>query len=243
MKKIAITSIAAVALIATLGGCSKEKELNQANVSKAMQSYLAQRGDLCLAKSVWPIDVTAAETGSGSRNGVQMPVLEKLGLVSASDAIAERKDDDGNVSQVPVRRYQLTDEGKKYYLPRAPHKHQVDDHYAAVANDFCAAKLSLDHVVERQLGGAEVVGDGGVVVARPRGRLGAGPASGRDHDRRGRRHLYLSGGAGALGQGRQRRPRVPDAGHRPQGRRRDAAERSLRAHGQGLGSQGPVTFL
>lgn len=146
MKKFITTSII-LAAIATLGGCSSDKELNQANVSKAMQNYLAQRGDLCLAKSQWPIDVTASETGTGSRNGVQMPVLEQLGLVSSADAVAERKDDEGNVSKVPVRRYQLTDEGKKYYLARAPHKHEVDDHYAAVANDFCAAKLSLDHVV------------------------------------------------------------------------------------------------
>ena len=147
MKNIIATSIISIAAVASLGGCSNEKELNQANLSKAMQSYLARRGDLCLAKSAWPIDVSASETGTGSRNGVQMPVLEKLGLVSASDAVAERKDDDGNVTKLPVRRYRLTDEGKKYYLARAPHKHEVEDRYAAAANDFCAAKLSLDHVV------------------------------------------------------------------------------------------------
>jgi len=145
MKKI--TAIISIAAVTMLSGCGNDKELNQANVSKAMQNYLAQRGDLCLAKSSWPIDVAASETGTGSRNGVQMPVLEKLGLVSASDAVGERKDDDGNVSKVPVRRYQLTDEGRKYYLARAPHKHEVENHYAAVANDFCAAKLSLDRVV------------------------------------------------------------------------------------------------
>ena len=147
MKNIIVTSMTIAAAVASLSGCSSDKELNQANVSKAMQTYLARRGDLCLAKSSWPIDVIASETGTGSRNGVQMPVLEKLGLVSASDAVGERKDDDGNVTHVPVRRYQLTDEGKKYYLARAPHKREVDDRYAAVANDFCAAKLSLDHVV------------------------------------------------------------------------------------------------
>lgn len=145
-----ITSITIAALAAAslaLSGCSNEQELNQANMSKAMQTYLAQRGELCLAKSSWPIDVTAAETGTGSRNGVQMPVLEKLGLVSASDAVADRKDDDGNVTQVPVRRYQLTAEGKKYYLARPPHKHEVDNHYAAAPYDFCAAKITLDKVV------------------------------------------------------------------------------------------------
>jgi hypothetical protein len=142
-----ITSLAAIAACASLAGCGNERALNQANINKAMQTYLAQRGDLCLAKSAWPIDVTVAESGTGSRNGVQMPVLEKLGLVSASDAVGERKDDDGKVTQVPVRRYQLTGEGKKYYLARAPHKHEVESRYAAAAHDFCAVKLTLDHVV------------------------------------------------------------------------------------------------
>jgi hypothetical protein len=147
MKTIVTTTLMSAALL-TLAACSNDRELNQANIGKAMQAYLAQRGDLCLAKNSWPIDVTAAESGPGSRNGVQMPVLEKLGLVSASDAVGERRDDDGNVTRVPVRRYQLTDEGKKYYLARAPHKHEVESRYAAAPQDFCAGKLSLDRVVK-----------------------------------------------------------------------------------------------
>jgi uncharacterized lipoprotein len=143
MKKI----ILGMTAMAALAGCDNHTALNQANIDQAMQTYLAQRGDLCLAKSNWPIDVTAEETGTGSRNGVQMPVLEQLGLVSASDAISERKDEDGNVSKVSVRRYQLTAEGKKYYLARAPHKHEVDSRYAAADHDFCAVRLTLDHVV------------------------------------------------------------------------------------------------
>lgn len=147
MKNLIVSSLTTIMTVAVLGGCSNEHALNQANIGKAMQTYLAQRGDLCLAKSNWPIDVTAAESGTGSRNGVQMPVLENLGLVSASDAVGERRDDDGNVTTVPVRRYQLTAEGKKYYLARAPHKHEVDSRFAAAPYDFCAAKLTLDRVV------------------------------------------------------------------------------------------------
>jgi hypothetical protein len=149
MKNIilSMTAMAGLAAVAALSGCSNDRVLNQANINQAMQTYLAQRGDLCLAKSSWPIDVTAAESGTGSRNGVQMPVLEQLGLVSASDAISQRKDDDGNLSQVPVRRYQLTAEGKKYYLARAPHKHEVESRYATADHDFCAVRLTLDHVV------------------------------------------------------------------------------------------------
>ena len=47
--------------------------------TRAMNTYLEKRGDLCLAKSSWPIDVTQHEIDIGARNAVQMPVLERLG--------------------------------------------------------------------------------------------------------------------------------------------------------------------
>lgn len=128
--------------------CSADAhELNQASVTKAMNTYLDKRGDLCLAKSNWPIDVAAEEGQGGSRNALQMPALEKLGLVEGSDTTVEQVGEDGTKSTVKVRRYQLTEAGKTYYLPRAPHKYPTGNRYAAVEHDFCAAKLSLDKVV------------------------------------------------------------------------------------------------
>lgn len=48
----------------------------------ALHAYLAKRGDLCLAKNTWPIDLTQHEIDSGARNALQLPVLERLGLAS-----------------------------------------------------------------------------------------------------------------------------------------------------------------
>jgi hypothetical protein len=128
--------------------CSHDKQtLDHANVAKAMADYFQKRGDLCLAKSEWPIDVSAEERGAGSRNGLQMPELERLGLVESSAALVERSAEDGSKSTVKVTRYRLTAIGNRYYLPRAPHKYPTANRYATVGHDLCAAKLSLDKIV------------------------------------------------------------------------------------------------
>lgn len=129
-----------------LAACGSQQQANQANFTKAVNTYLAERGDLCLAKNTWPIDVTPAEGSSGSRNAVQMPVLERLGLVQASLASVEKNDEQGKTT-LQVRRYQLTDSGKKFYLPRPAHARPSGNRYAEAEHDLCAVKLSLDQVV------------------------------------------------------------------------------------------------
>jgi hypothetical protein len=117
-----------------VAACEKKSEANLANFTKGMTAYLERRGDLCLGKNTWPIDVSESEAAAGTRDALQMPVLEKLGLVASSDATAERKTEDGAIT-VRVKRYQLTDAGKRNFLTRDRQ------------GDFCAAKLSLDRVV------------------------------------------------------------------------------------------------
>ena len=148
-----ILACSALASILVLTACAKKTDATVANFTAAMNEYLAQRGDLCLGKSTWPIDVTERDTLTGARDAVQMPVLEKLGLVSSADAIAEIKDED-QVTTVPARRYQLTEAGKRYYLSRetgavTPTGEKV------LASDLCAARLSLDKVVGWKLGDGE----------------------------------------------------------------------------------------
>jgi hypothetical protein len=134
-------------LLALLAGCHDTRELNRANLTRALNDYLDQRGDLCLAKSEWPVDVTEQELRTGSRNALQMPVLERLGLASASDETVERDGDDGVPATIKVRRYSLTARGRKYYLSRPPHKNPGGNRFAEAAHDLCAARLSLDRVV------------------------------------------------------------------------------------------------
>lgn len=132
MKTISLP--AALALLA-LAGCADKDAPNEANFTHAMQEYLAARGDLCVNKNSWPIDVTREEARQGSRNTVQLPVLEKLGVVRSADAVAEGQ---------PVRRYELTDTGRRYYLARTPYKR--DTGHAVAAHDLCVAKLTLKKV-------------------------------------------------------------------------------------------------
>jgi hypothetical protein len=134
-----------------LSACGHDKQaLDHANVAKAMDAYFEKRGDLCLAKSEWPIDVAPEEGRAGSRNALQMPVLERLGLVESSAAVVERSAADGSDDKATrgnVTRYRLTALGKQYYLARAPHKYPSTNRYASVGHDLCAARLSLDKII------------------------------------------------------------------------------------------------
>jgi hypothetical protein len=131
-----------------LAGCNSQppaNEASQANLTTAMNAYLAARGDLCLAKNHWPIVVTKEEAKLGSRNALQMPVLERLGVVASVDATVEKDAAQGKLS-TSGRSYQLTDAGRKFYLVREPRK-QATGSAATAQHDLCAARLSLDKVV------------------------------------------------------------------------------------------------
>lgn len=123
-----------------LAACSAHTEANRDSFTAAVSDYLDKRGDLCLGKYDWPIEVSAQEIQLGGRNAVQLPVLEKLGIVRSTDVST---DDHAQPAAAPLaaRRYELTETGKKFYLKRAGAA--GGEHPA----DFCAAKLSLDKIV------------------------------------------------------------------------------------------------
>jgi hypothetical protein len=124
--------------LTTLAACSGRTEANRDSFTRAVNGYLDKHGDLCLGKYDWPIEVSAQEIQSGGRNAVQLPVLEKLGVVRSIAASADEHPQPAEAVLV-VRRYELTETGKKYYLKREGAR----EHPA----DFCAAKLSLDKIV------------------------------------------------------------------------------------------------
>ena len=136
-------AFAVLAASAALAGCHAKGEPTRDNFTKAMNAFLTERGDLCLGKTTWPIDVTQREFQHGSRNALQMPVLEHLGLVQGSNEQAQIATDDGSVT-VDVKRYRLTDSGQEYVRARGAHE-----------SDFCVAKLSLDTIVGWELAGAD----------------------------------------------------------------------------------------
>ena len=127
----------------------KRTEANREELPPAaLQTYLERRGDLCLVKFSWPIDVPDHQAGPGARDAVQMPVLEKLGLVSSSDATTQVTSAKGTAS-VHVKRYELTDAGRKYYIARPPaHGELPDAGEMPGQKDLCVAHLSLATIVD-----------------------------------------------------------------------------------------------
>lgn len=128
-----------------LAGCDDMQAADMTNLTAALNDYLAHRGNLCLAKYDWPIDVTSVEQQAGDSDAVQMPVLEKLGLVTSRDTMVIRKTGEGTV-MLSAREYALTAEGRKYWL-HEPVIIATATSRITHSADFCVAKLSLDRII------------------------------------------------------------------------------------------------
>jgi hypothetical protein len=106
----------------------------------AVNSFLQSHGDLCVGKFSWPRIVTEADREAATDDALQLPVLERLGLVRSEVLpVAGRR---------ASTRYSLTPKGLHFYL----HKDRtvLGIHGGPVEHnaDFCVARLSLDKVVK-----------------------------------------------------------------------------------------------
>ena len=148
MKQQRLLIVSAIALAAPLlAGCSRPdaKAPSREAFETGLRSFLADGHDqLCLGMYDWPIDLTEAEAGAGSRHAVQLPVFEKLGLATSTVVPVPRSTENPDGA---IKRYALTDEGRKYFRTH-PHKSRDG---AVHPNDFCVARISLDHVDSWQL--------------------------------------------------------------------------------------------
>lgn len=137
----ATTTILSAATLTVLVGAahaaSPPARLTGKSLQPAVRKYLKERGDFCLGKFEWPIPVSDADRNRGTNDSLQMPVLEKLGLVSASDAPGDPT----------IKQYSLTDQGKKYFLPRKTVTVNAAGQKIEHAGDLCPAHLQLDKVV------------------------------------------------------------------------------------------------
>ncbi|MGZ3238639.1 MAG: hypothetical protein ACXU8A_14840 [Burkholderiaceae bacterium] len=140
-------SIIAMMCISATALCANQKEPNKKMLETALRQYLATQGDLCVGKFDWPIDVSQHDIELSTRDAIQMPVMEKLGLVVSSSGTAMRKGEGDAEESVPVKRYALTDAGKKFYVQREMVAVTSSGKKIVHQGDFCAAKLSLDKLV------------------------------------------------------------------------------------------------
>jgi hypothetical protein len=145
--RLACGALALSALTLFAGCHDKSQDVSRENFTATINDFLAQRGHLCLAKYDWPIYVTTDDFASGTRDAVQMPVLEKLGIVTGKDMVVERTDPtSGKKITANARQYQLTAEGQKYYL-HIPEVVATATSRVTHPADFCAATLTLDKLV------------------------------------------------------------------------------------------------
>ncbi|MDQ7980701.1 hypothetical protein QYH69_26025 [Paraburkholderia sp. SARCC-3016] len=146
VARLAGGALSLIALTLFAGCHDSSQDASRENFTAAVNGFLAQHGHLCLAKYDWPIYVTTDDRASGTRDAIQMPVLEKLALVTGKDMQVERADTDGKKITAMARQYQLTHEGQKYYL-HMPEVVATATSRVTHPADFCAATLTLDKVV------------------------------------------------------------------------------------------------
>ena len=153
MTPIRFPLLLAAALAAPLVHAADAPAPDLAAATAAVTRYLADHGDFCLGKMDWPVDLSARDLRARGRDVLQMPVLERLGLVSGADATAMRVEgadvDDGATPQpVAVHRYQLTPLGEQWMREREILVAGPDGDRLVRRRDLCAAHLGLDAVVD-----------------------------------------------------------------------------------------------
>ena len=116
-------------------------------LAPVLDRYLAVHGEICVAKYDWPIDVSARDIASRTRDSIQMPVLERQGLVSSRDGYVVYRDDQGEES-VPTKRYMLTEAGERFYKAHDVTLHAPGGGDGATHHrDLCAGQLELERIV------------------------------------------------------------------------------------------------
>jgi hypothetical protein len=139
-----------------LAGCGSKNDASEKNLSEATNAYLVKKGQLCLGlASKWPVDLQESDRGQGIVRGSQMAALEKAGLVRSHEAETEITPLSGaRPVKVKVLRYELTDDGKKFYQEKeAPGLIGQKES----RGDICFGQQALDTVV--RIEGPVAVGD------------------------------------------------------------------------------------
>ncbi len=131
------------------GADAPKPDVTRESFGDGLVEYLHMRGDLCVDKPRWPIDVTELDQRQGTRDARQLPVLARLGVVSAR-AVTVRSKDDPRAAPTVVTRYELTALGRQSFIDRHTRK-QVDLNDEEAQPDFCMARLSLAQIVSWEL--------------------------------------------------------------------------------------------
>ena len=161
--KIWMAAAAAASVTCMAGAQADTPAPSDKDLVPAVKAFLADHGDLCLAWYTWPRELTADEQQTGMNEAVQLPVLERLGIVQSEEIPASVPKQTaahaiGVVSSAPVsaqqapsaptKRYTLTAKGRQYYLQKRRTVLNVHGQPEEHDADFCVAHLTLDKVVK-----------------------------------------------------------------------------------------------
>jgi len=139
----------AVAPTASTSAPGDASAANRANLTQALQAFLVQHGDICLAKYDWPIDVSTRDIENHTRDSIQLPVMAQQGLVIARPGYVMWKNEAGEEERVSTTRYELTELGRRYF--KTDHEavlHPSGGPATVKRGDFCAGHLDVDSIVK-----------------------------------------------------------------------------------------------
>lgn len=127
-----------------LSGCNEAKKPNAAHFTVAINRYLAKHGAECtFFAQTFPVDIPASELKDRSGAAPKMAALEQAGLVRGNDTTAVIRGMMGALGPSPprpVRRYELTEEGRKYF--------QVKPGVFGQSSAFCYGHEAVDSIVK-----------------------------------------------------------------------------------------------
>jgi hypothetical protein len=142
MRRFYLVSIAGLLVLAA---CNSAKNPNETNFTKAINDYLTKHGAACtVIGRQFPIDVSRSEQSEQAGIGPKLAALEQAGLVQATEttAVVHGMLDPlrGSTPPQPVKRYELTQDGRKYF--------QQIPGTLGQASGFCYGQRNVDSIVK-----------------------------------------------------------------------------------------------
>lgn len=139
------SSLVFIVSLYTLTACNSVKKPSDTNFTKAIDAYLSRHGKVCtVIDRQFPINVPRSEQSEQSGIGAELVALEQASLVSGTNttAVVHSMLDPlrGSTPPQPVKKYELTSNGKKYFQQIAGTFGQT--------NGFCYGQKTVEAIVK-----------------------------------------------------------------------------------------------
>jgi hypothetical protein len=137
--------LVSISVLLGLAACNRAKNANDANFTKTINEYLTKHGTACtVIGRQFPIDIPRSEQSEQYGIGPKLAALEQADLVhsSATTAVIHGMLDSlrGSTPPQPVKRYELTADGRKYFQ-------QIPGTLGQTVG-FCYGQKSVDSIVK-----------------------------------------------------------------------------------------------